>query len=262
MSVWIGICSSDEVPHLDKDAIADLIARTPPYLRDARFKGIPVMGTGLIYPIPEEDIKVAASSIHMEANWPCGFAMDVSFNKTAVGFFTKNPVSQVIYLYDCHYQGREEPAIHAEAIKSRGAMPGVIAPRADNRSADDSKELFKMYTQHYGLDLIRAEASVTTGISEVWQMLQSGMLKVSDAASLEPFWKEFRMYRTKTDKDGNVEVVKKDDHAMDFLRYFVVSGISRMRPRGEIGKVGQSMFVAMLLGADRGRSKGQGLGWM
>ena len=249
----------DQVPHLSEEAKRDLWAETPPYLRDARIKGIPVFGAGLIYPIPDDDIKVAASSIQLADNWPRCFAMDVSFNKTAVAWFAKNPISQVVYLYDCHYQGREEPALHAEAIKARGAwIPGVIDPRADNRSADDSKHLFKMYTEHYKLNLFKAEASVTSGITEVWQMLVSGMLKISDAPAMAPFWKEFRMYRTKQNKDGDISVVKQDDHLCDCLRYFVVSGIQRMRTANGASNA-RSRYLEVFLGPSTSR---RGLSWM
>ena len=262
MGIYIQSCTWDEVPHLSEEVKKDLWESTPPYLRNARAKGIPVLGSGLIYPIAEEEIKVSATLIRITKDWPRGFAMDVSFNKTAVSWFARDPASKVIYLHDCHYQGREEPAIHAEAIKARGAwIPGVIDPRADNRSAEDSKKLFQMYTQQYGLDLVRAEAAVTTGISEVWQMLQGGMLKVSDAACMAPFWKEIRIYRTKTDKDGNISVVKQDDHLMDNLRYFVMSGIRRMRTEAE-GSEPQSSLIELLLGASRGRGRSGSLGWM
>lgn len=233
MSVYIQTCTWDEVPHLSEEAKKDLWASTPPYLRDARAKGIPVLGSGLIYPIPDEEIKVPALS-SIPADWPRGYGMDVGWNRTAVGWFAKDPKSGVIYLHDYHYQGQEQPAIHAPAIRMRGAwIPGVVDPRSDGRSQIDGKQLFIMYTTPidkggYGLDLTKADNAVTTGIAKVWQMLTSGTLKVCE--NVAPFWKELRMYQT----DQNGQVVKKDDHFMDLVRYFCMSGIDRMKTGSEI----------------------------
>lgn len=217
-------------------------------MREARAKGIPMLGVGLIYPLPEEDIKVPPFS--PPDDWPRGFAMDVGWSRTAAGWFCRNPQSKVVTLYDFHYQGREEPAIHAEAIKARGAwIPGVIDPRSDGRSQIDGKQLFKMYTKDYGLDLTKADNAVAAGIAKVWEMLVSGMLKVCE--NIAPFWKEFRTYHT----DENGEPVKKNDHFCDLVRYFVMSGIERMRAKNELANQMESHAQA-LLGEHGGRRSG------
>ena len=62
-----------DVPHLSPDAMAELLAETPEWLRDARSKGIPSLGAGAIYPIPEARIKVDPFAI--PAHWPRCFTM-------------------------------------------------------------------------------------------------------------------------------------------------------------------------------------------
>ena len=46
----------DDVPHLTERTKRELLASTPPYLRDARSKGVPTLGAGAIYPVPLEDV--------------------------------------------------------------------------------------------------------------------------------------------------------------------------------------------------------------
>ena len=220
----------ETAPHLTKEARDSLYLSIPPYLRDARTKGIPVLGSGLIYPVPEDDIKVPDRPI--PSDWPRGYGMDVGWNRTAVGWFAQNPETKILYIHDYHYQGGELPAIHAEAIRARGAwMPGVIDPRSDGRSQIDGQRLFEIYTRPvseggYGLNLSKADNSVTAGIVEVWKLLVTGMLKVF--ASVQPFWEEIRMYRRKADEGETGKIVKKNDHFLDLCRYFVMSGIPLM----------------------------------
>ena len=48
----------DDVPHLSPEQKAELWGSIPPYQRDARSKGIPQLGSGAIYPVPESEIVV------------------------------------------------------------------------------------------------------------------------------------------------------------------------------------------------------------
>src|SRR6516165_4770647 len=50
--------SWDDCPHLSKAAKAELLASIPPYQRQARSKGVPQLGSGAIYQVPESDIVV------------------------------------------------------------------------------------------------------------------------------------------------------------------------------------------------------------
>ncbi len=225
----------NDCPHLTDEVKDSLYSGIPPYMRDARTKGIPVLGSGLIYPIAEEDI--AVDDFPITDKFPRGYGMDVGWNRTAVGWFAQNPETKVIYIHDSHYQGGEQPAVHSAAIRSRGAwIPGVIDPRSDGRSQIDGKQAYSLYTQPVsegggGLDLTKADNSITTGIDMVWQMLDSGMLKVF--RSIAPFWSEIRQYRREANENETGKIVKKNDHFMDLVRYFVVSGIDLMKVRGQ-----------------------------
>jgi len=214
----------DHAPHLSVAVREEMWASIPPGERDARAKGIARLGAGAIYPLSETEIVVPAFAI--PKHWPRAYGMDVGWNRTAVGWFAKNPQSGVVYIYDSYYQGERLPLVHADAIKSRGAwIPGVIDPRSDGRSQDDGQRLFETYIK-CGLKLTKADNSVTTGITAVWQALATGKLKVF--AGVQPFWDEIRMYRRKQDENETGKIVKKNDHFMDLVRYFVMSGIQRM----------------------------------
>lgn len=206
-----------DVPHLDEQTKKELLASTPPHLRDARSKGIPSLGSGAIYPIELDEILVDPFPI--PAYWPRAYGFDVGWNRTAALWGAHDRETDVVYCYTEHYQGAAIPAVHASAIKARGVwIPGAIDPASRGRSQRDGEQLIADYTRA-GLTLTMAENSVEAGIYEVWERLATGRLKIF--RTCQKFQFEYKLYR----RDENGKVVKKNDHLMDALRYLIVTGL-------------------------------------
>ena len=211
----------DDVPHLTAAAKAELLASIPPYQREARSKGVPQLGSGAIYQVPEADVTV--NDFEIPAHYPRAFGLDVGWNRTAAVWGAKDLETGVVYLYSEHYRGQAEPTIHAQSIKARGAwIPGVIDPAARGRNQSDGEQMIQLYRRE-GLNLQPAVNAVEAGLYEVWQLLSTGKLKVF--RSLGNWFQEFRLYQR--DKEG--KVVKASDHLMDATRYLIVSGMQRAK---------------------------------
>lgn len=212
-----------DIPHLDEKEKAERIGKIPQFQRDARTKGIPQLGAGAIYPIPEDEIIVAPFPIPRHYRRAYGLDVgggyaEVSTGGTATIWGAQNPDTQVTYLYDEYFRAGAEPSVHAAAIRSRGAwIPGTIDPAARGRSQIDGREMFDMYTK-LGLNLTLANNSVETGVYEVWDALASGMLKVF--RTCERWRAERNLYR----RDDKGRVVKQKDHLMDATRYLWMTG--------------------------------------
>lgn len=215
----------DDVPHLTAQMKEELLASIPPFQRDARSKGIPQLGSGAIFPVPESDIVV--SDMPIPEHWPRAYGMDVGWNRTAAVFAAWDRESDIVYLYAEHYRGQAEPAIHAEAIKARGDwIPGVIDPASRGRTQDDGQRLIDMYGKSgLGLDLDMADNAVESGLYEVWTRLSTGRLKVF--RSMSNWLSEFRLYR----RNEKGQIVKANDHIMDATRYLIMSGLSRAKTK-------------------------------
>jgi len=211
----------DDVPHLDEKTKDELLRSTPPYLRDARAKGIPSLGAGAIYPIEESVLKVDPFAI--PKYWPRGYALDVGWNKTACVWGARDPSTDVVYIYTEYGRGEVLPSTHAAAIRARGEwIPGVIDPASRGRSQDDGTQLLQTY-QDLGLSMTPANNSVEAGLLEVWERLATGRLKVF--STCVGWLAEYRVYR----RDEKGKIVKQFDHFMDATRYLVVSGIPLFR---------------------------------
>lgn len=214
----------DDAPHLSEDDKEKLFSSIPPHQRDARSKGIPALGSGAIYPVPESDIVI--DPIEIPVWWPRCYALDVGWNNTACLWGAVDQETDTVYIYYEYKRGQAEPAIHAQAIKDIGDwIPGVIDPAARGRSQKDGDSLLDNYID-LGLMLEKANNSVEAGLYKTWGLLSTGKIKVFK--TLTKLLDEYRIYR----RDENGKVVKEHDHLMDCLRYLIMSGkdIASQRP--------------------------------
>lgn len=222
MSKLVVTATWDDVPHLSDQQKAELWEAIPPYQRDARSKGIPQLGSGAIYPVPESDLLEDAFDV--PAWWPRSYGMDVGWNMTAVVWGALDPETDCLHLYAEYGRGQAEPASHAAAIRARGDwMMGTIDPASRGRQQSDGSQLLASY-RDLGLNLTPADNGVESGLFLVYQRMTTARLKISKACV--GILGEFRLYRR--DEKGNV--VKKMDHFMDAMRYLVVSGIPLGQP--------------------------------
>jgi hypothetical protein len=203
----------DDVPHLDERAKAELLEETPPWLREARSKGIPSLGAGAIYPIPVDQVRVEPFII--PNYWPRCYALDVGWNWTAALWMAYDRETMTRYLYGEYKAGEALPSVHADAIKARGEwIPGLMADYVG-----------------LGLDLTPANNAVESGLVGCWRELSIGRIKVF--STLQRFFEEYRVYR----RDEKGKVVKKNDHLMDDMRYLYNSGfdVMKVKPASLVG---------------------------
>lgn len=241
-SKFVVMATWDDAPHLSTAVKEELWKEIPPFQRDARSKGIPQLGAGAIYPVPESEIIIP--DMEIPDYWLRGYGMDVGWNRTSAGFHAWDRENDVIYRYSEHYRGQAEPSIHADAIKARGLwLTGVIDPAARGRSQKDGSKLIEDY-QDLGLNLEVAFNGVESGIYQMWQRLSTGRYKVFQ--SCQNWVSEFRLYR----RDEKGAVVKGFDHAMDESRYYIISGLDHSKTKP-------------IIKAPSNRTRGSGsAGWM
>ena len=224
---FVVMASWDEAPHLDPQAREELWKSIPPYQRDARSKGIPQLGSGAIYPVPESEVVVAPFPIPEHFPRAFGLDTDQGAGYTACVWGALDRETQTVYIYDVYKRSRAELAVHVDAIKSRGAwIPGVGDAAALIVTQHDAQQLISLYRQA-GVNVQLPDKSVEAGLEKTWGMLSAGKLKVF--SSCQAWLEEFRLYR----RDEKGRVVKENDHLMDATRYLCMSGIRRMRTKPE-----------------------------
>ena len=213
-----------DAPHLTPEAIEALSKSYLPSQLKARSEGIPAIGEGAVYPIDIDDICV--DPFKVPDTWPRFYGFDVG--QTAVLWLAWDRDSDVVYAYDEYFSREYNPAIHADAIKARGAwIPGAIDPASLQSNQMDGQKLFQIYKDR-GLNVQWERTGVESGIQEVWMRLSTGRLKFfTHLSRLKMEFQRYHRQKSETVFGVQDKIVKKDDHLCDALRMAIVSGLKR-----------------------------------
>jgi phage terminase large subunit-like protein len=211
----------DDAPHFSPEDKRRIVASYAPHELEARIKGIPVLGSGRIFPVKEETLAIE----HREfpKHWPriigCDFGWDHPFAAVELVW---DRDTDTVYISRC-YRVREATAIsHAAALRPWGKIP-IAWPRDGRRETLEGAgiALAKQY-EAQGLDMLAVHAqfedksiSVEAGIADMLIRMESGRFKVF--RDLTDWFEEFRLYHR---KDGRVH--KEGDDLMSATRYGVM----------------------------------------
>ncbi len=208
----------DDVEHYSAEQKAKIIASYPEHEREARANGVPIMGSGRVFPIAESEIKCEAFSI--PEHWPRISGIDFGWDHpTAGAWLAWDRDSDVIYVTDC-YQARElTPVLHAANWKGKGDWVPVAWPHDGLQHDKGSGEQLASQYRTAGMNMLPDRATfedgsngVEAGIMEMLDRMQSGRLRVF--AHLNDWFDEFRLYHR---EDGRI--VKMHDDIMSATRY-------------------------------------------
>lgn len=217
----------EDAEHLSPEERKRRIAAMPAHEREARAYGVPMMGSGRIFPFLEADIKedaIESIPTHWVKMWAIDFGIGHPF-AAVLGLWDRD--NDVIHIHHCiRMQGAGAtitPLNHAAAMKPIGALVPVAWPQDGTaREKGTGETLAKLYKDQK-LEMLPTHAtwpdggvSTEAGILEMYQRMETGRLKV--AAHLSDWWGEYREYHR---KDGII--VKTRDDLMSATRIFVMA---------------------------------------
>ena len=222
MTRHVTFMTIDDAEHYSTAERAAIVAAYPAHEREARAKGIPVLGSGRIFPVPEEDITVAP--FRLPAFWPRIGALDFGWDHPSAAVeLVCDSEADVIYVTKAYRAKQQTPAMQAIALKPGGAWLPWAWPRDGRRETLEGAgiALAKQYRDQ-GMNMLATHAqfpdgsvSVEAGLMLLLDRMQTGRFKVFD--TLTGWFEEFRLYHR---KDG--EVVKLADDLMSATRYGVM----------------------------------------
>lgn len=221
------VMTIDDALHFTPEERAKVIAGYPAHERDARSKGIPLFGSGLVFQIIESSI-IEPAIIEVPEHW---------FKIWAIDFGIGHPFAATLLLWDkdadcIHVHAAVRmvdegagslPIQHAKAMKKIAAAVPVAWPQdGTQREKSTGKPLAALYKAE-GLLMLAEHAtwpdgSVSTeaGVMEMLDRMTTGRFKV--ASHLTEWLEERRMYHR---KDG--EIVKERDDLMSASRVGVMA---------------------------------------
>jgi phage terminase large subunit-like protein len=225
----------DEAEHYSPEQRQRIVASYAPHEREARAKGIPMLGSGRVFPVAEEAITVEAFAI--PPHWPqiggLDFGWDHPFAAVKLAW---DRDADCVYVMQALRMREATPVAHAAALKPWGAwLPWAWPHDGLQHSKDSGKPLADQYRAQ-GLRLLAEHArfaphpdgspgtsGVEAGLIEMLDRMQSGRFKVF--AHLAQWLGEFRLYHRE-----NGMVVKMNDDLLCATRYALMCLRFAMRP--------------------------------
>lgn len=222
----------EDAEHISAEDRARIIASYPAHEREARARGVPVLGSGRVFPIPEEDIRIDPLPA-IPPHWPEIVGIDFGWDHPfAAARLAHDRDNDVVHVVGGYRQSETVPTIHAAAIKAWGGWQPVAWPHDGLAHDKGSGETLAAQYRASGLSMTPARATwpdgssgFEAGILEMLERMQSGRLKIWTSAP--QFFEEMRTYHRE-----NGLVVKVRDDFISAVRYgLMMLRFAQTRPR-------------------------------
>lgn len=227
-------------PHLSREAIAQLESTMSDEEREARQYGKFVAMSGLVYKEFVEDIHVI-DPFDVPRSWYDNISIDPGLDAPLSAHFYAVDGDNNIYVIEEHYQSGQSVEWHAEQLhaianrlgwpKRNGVLDALIDSAANQRTLAAERTVTELFYEHDVLADTGVEKDIWTGLQRVKQYLKlrdnpqvdvwpRGKPKLFIFRNCVQMIREIKSYRWKPDED---KPIKKNDHAMDDLKYYIMS---------------------------------------
>lgn len=258
--LYIQSVSMYDAPHLSDDVIQSLLANYPEYQRDMRLYGLPVLGSGAVFPML--DSLIMCERITPLPHWRVCASVDWgdTTDPTVVSFQAYDPDNDAYYIYDQYLldghfgeDNDRSPESVARVIKSTHTpnIPIIVPHDSGIKTNQRGKGAQLIHTgvnvqrlqfenpAHLIMEMSKAGAnnpskrSIEVGLEEMRRLFQAGKLKVSRECM--EFFREKNAYFYTGNK---AKPFAGDDHCIDAARYGILSLVgNRGVPFGQCQKV-------------------------
>lgn len=206
--------------HIRKEDIPGIIASYPAHEREARAMGVPILGSGRIFPYTDESI-TEDPLIYIPPHWTKLWGIDFGIGHPFGGaLHIWDRDNDIIHVHHAFKMRDALPLQHAAAMKPIGIMVPVAWPHdGAAREKGSGEELITSYRKE-GLRCLGQPAQFETGgnsteagVLEMAQRMETGRWKVARHLMQGDWGNEFRLYHR---KDGLI--VKENDDIMSASR--------------------------------------------
>jgi hypothetical protein len=218
MARHVAFMTIDDVDHYTAEQRGRIVAEFLPHEREARARGIPVLGSGRVFPVPEESIRCEPMPIppHWVQINGLDFGWDHPFGAVNCAW---DRDADVFYVLKEYREREATPVIHAAAVRPWGdGIPCAWPHDGLQHDKGSGNELARTYATH-GLNMLPERATfedgsngVEAGVLEMLERMQTGRWKVFSTCGA--WFGEFRLYHR---EEGRI--VKINDDLLSASRY-------------------------------------------
>jgi len=201
----------DDAEHYTPEQRQAIIDSYPAHEREARVKGIPSMGSGRVFPIPEEDILCEPFQIPID--WVQIIGIDFGWDHPFAAIHCAWDRDADIFYVCKEFAARETtPIFHAASIKPWGDWIPIAWPHDGLQHDKQSGVTLAEAYRAQGLNMMMERATfadgsngVEAGVMEMLDRMQTGRWKVFRTCG--GWLQEFRLYHR---IDGLIEAIRDD----------------------------------------------------
>ena len=214
-------------PILSPEQIADAERLYTGVFYNRYIKGLWCVAEGLIYPMFDKAVHVTH---HPELQPGGDYYISCDYgtlNPTSAGLWYLQPDGHAIRLREYYYDGRKTKTHRTdeEHYAALEQLAGDVADKVRAVIVDPSAASFIECIRRHGLFRVwQADNSVLNGIRDTSSLLQMQYLHICDNCT--DIIREFSLYRW-DESAAEDRPIKENDHAMDDMRYFVRTAMTR-----------------------------------
>lgn len=202
----------EDAKHITPEERAKIIDGYLPHERDARSRGIPLLGSGKIFLVPYEDLE-EEPLLHVPAYWRKLWGIDFGINHPFAAVLALHDADNDIIHVHCTLRMKNALIIqHAREMKQLGEMVPVAWPHdGTQRDKSSGEPLARLYKKE-GLLMLPEHStfedggySLEAGVFEIDERARNGKLRF--ARGLNDLREEWNNYHR---KDGKIVTVLDD----------------------------------------------------
>lgn len=229
--VWCENMTWEDNPFLDKSEIELLTSTLSESELESRKYGRFMSSGGLVYSEFDENIHVI-EPFDVPLSWQDNISIDPGLNNPLSAHWYAVDYDGNVYVIAEHFEAKKDVVYHAEKIKeisnklnwhraSNGMISTLIDSAASQRTLAAEKSVVELFYDNGILANPKVDKNLFAGISRVKSYLKNaeGNAKLFIFKTCTNLIREFKGYFW--GKGDNP--IKKDDHALDELRYYIVS---------------------------------------
>ena len=233
MSRHVTRMTIDDAEHYTPEERQAIIDSYPEHEREARVLGIPSMGSGRVFPVAEENIRVAPFTI--PPHWTQIVGLDFGWDHpTAATRCAWDRDNDIFYVVAEYAQREQTPVVHAAAIKAWDEWLPVAWPHDGLQHDKGSGLSLADQYRKQGLNMLHEKATfedgtygLEAGIMDMLDRMKTGRWKVFETCGR--WFAEFRIYH----REEGLIVPERDDVLCSSRYALMMRRFAQTTPSGQ-----------------------------
>ena len=240
--VWYEFMEWADNPYLDKEEVKALTESLSDDQLESRRYGRFKSSSGLVYPEFDENIHVLETPFNVPKEWQDTISIDPGLNNPLSAHWYAVDFDDNVYVIAEHFEAGRDVGYHAKRIQEisdalgwkrsvNGKISALIDSAANQKTLASSKSVSELFYD-FGINVnANVNKDLFSGIQRVKQYLKcnDGKPKIYIFPTCVNLIRELKSYRWGAD-----DVPKKtDDHALDELRYYLMTKPQNNAPKRE-----------------------------